>query len=119
MNKEKLHLLEQYKEALDKTAIVPKTDINGIITYVNEKFCKISGYSKEELIGKPHNIIRHPDMPKSLFKKMWDTILSKKIFKGVIKNKKKDGSFYYVDSTIIPILTKMIILLNLSLLDMI
>jgi len=106
MDKDKLHLLEQYKDALDKTAIVSKTDINGIITYANDKFCEISGYSKEELIGKPHNIVRHPDMPKSLFKKMWDTILSKKIFNGIIKNRKKDGSFYYVDTTIIPILDK-------------
>lgn len=99
-----IYLLEQYQKALDETAIVSKTDINGIITFVNDKFCKISGYSKEELIGKPHNIVRHPDTPKSLFKKLWKTILSKRIFKGIIKNRKKDGSYYYVDSTIIPIM---------------
>ena len=54
--------------------IIRKTDLKGIITYVNTPFCKLSGYSKKELIGKPHNIIKHPDMPKSIFKQMWNTI---------------------------------------------
>lgn len=103
MNDKNIHLLEQYRKALDETAIVSKTDANGIITFVNDKFCKISGYSRDELIGKPHNIVRHPDTPKSLFKKLWKTILSKNVFRGIIKNRKKDGSYYYVDSTIIPI----------------
>lgn len=106
MNEQNIHLLEQYRKTLDETAIVSKTDKHGIITFVNDKFCKISGYSEDELIGKPHNIVRHPDTPKSLFKNLWTTILSKKTFKGIIKNRKKDGSYYYVNSTIIPIMNK-------------
>jgi len=101
--KEELHYLRQIKEALDKTTIISKTDPNGIITDANEMFEKISGYKKEELIGKPHNIVRHPDMPKAVFKKLWDTIKKGKIFKGVIKNRKKDGGEYYVLANIVPI----------------
>jgi len=101
--KKELHYLRQIKEALDKTTIISKTDPKGIITDANEMFEKISGYKKEELIGKPHNLVRHPEMPKSLFKKLWSTIQQGKIFKGVIKNKRKDGSDYYVLANIVPI----------------
>jgi PAS domain S-box-containing protein len=99
-----ISLLQQYKNAVDRSSIVSKTDIKGRITYVNDKFCKISGYSKEELLGKPHNIVRHPDMSKTDFKEMWKTILSKKPWFGVVKNKKKDGDYYIVEVTINPIL---------------
>ncbi|WP_300362340.1 ATP-binding protein, partial [Hydrogenimonas sp.] len=95
---------KQYKEAIESSNIVSKTDINGIITFVNDEFCKISGYSRDELIGKNHNIVRHPDVPKSNFKKLWDTILAKKTFKSTVKNRAKDGSTFYVNTTIIPIL---------------
>lgn len=101
-----LLLLEEYKKALDESSIVSKTDLNGIITYVNDKFCEISGYKKEELIGKNHNIIRHPDTKKDFFTQLWNTISQKKIFNEIIKNRKKNGQSYYVDSTIIPILDK-------------
>lgn len=101
-----LLLLEEYKKALDESSIVSKADLNGIITYVNDKFCEISGYTKEELIGRNHNIIRHPDTKKDFFTQLWNTINQKKTFKGIIKNKKKNGQAYYVDSTIIPILDK-------------
>lgn len=97
-------LLEEYKKALDESSIVSKTNLAGIITYVNDNFCKISGYSKQELLGKNHNIIRDPLTSKSFFKELWKTISNKKIFKGVISNKRKDGSIYFVDSTIVPIL---------------
>ena len=100
---EELNYLRQIKDALDKTTIMSKTDPNGIITDVNKMFERISGYKKEELIGKPHNIVRHPDMPKRVFKKLWDTIQKGKIFKGVIKNRKKDGGEYYVLANIVPI----------------
>ena len=93
-----------YKKAIDESSIVSKTDKNGLITFVNKKFCETSGYEKDELIGKNHRIIRHPSMSKEFFAQMWETILDKKIFKGVIANKRKDGSIYYVDTTIIPIL---------------
>lgn len=69
-----MQLLEQYKATVDKSFIVSKTDPKGIITYVNQEFCTISGYNQEELLGKAHNIIRHPDMPKEVFKQMWHTI---------------------------------------------
>jgi len=100
---EEVNYLRQYKEALDKTTIISKTDLKGNITDINRMFEKISGYTKDELIGKPHNIVRHPKMPKLIFKKMWDTIKRGKIFKGVIRNKKKDGGEYYVVANIIPI----------------
>lgn len=96
--------LRQYQRAIDESNIVSKTDINGVITFVNDEFCKISGYTKEELIGSPHSIVRHPDVPAENFKRLWETILNKKIHKGLIKNKTKDGRVIYLNTTIIPIL---------------
>eukprot|EP01022_Parablepharisma_sp_SALTPOND_P035603 TRINITY_DN9590_c0_g1_i1.p2 TRINITY_DN9590_c0_g1~~TRINITY_DN9590_c0_g1_i1.p2 ORF type:complete len:620 (-),score=58.41 TRINITY_DN9590_c0_g1_i1:3507-5366(-) len=102
---ETMQLLNEYKDAVDESNIVSKTDPTGRITYVNKKFCDISGYELEELIGKPHNVVRHPDMPKEAFADLWKTISKdKKIWKGIVKNKKKDGGYYVVDATIIPIL---------------
>ncbi|XPV53236.1 MAG: ATP-binding protein [Halarcobacter ebronensis] len=97
-------LLNQYKKAVDSSAIVSKTDKRGIITYVNDEFTKVSQYKEEELIGKSHNIVRHEDMPSEIFEDLWRTITAKKIWKGQIKNKAKDGSAYHVASTIVPIL---------------
>ena len=97
-------LLNQYKEVVDKGAIVSKTDPKGKIIYVNDQFCKISGYTKEELIGKNHNIVRHPDSPKIVYANLWDTIQNKKIWKGEVKNRKKDGGYYVVQSIVMPIL---------------
>ncbi len=97
-------MFKQYKEAIESSNIVSKTDINGIITFVNDEFCKISGYSREELIGQNHNIVRHPDVPSSNFKRLWDTILQKRILKSTVMNMAKDGSTFYVNTTIIPIL---------------
>lgn len=96
--------LNQYKKAVDFSAIVSKTNTKGIITYVNDEFIKISKYSKEELIGKSHNLIKHSDMNNETFTDLWKTIKSKRIWKGQIKNRAKDGSEYYVASTIVPIL---------------
>ncbi|WP_297440728.1 HD domain-containing phosphohydrolase [Sulfurimonas sp.] len=101
-----IQLLQQYKNAVDRSSIVSKTDKKGKITYVNDKFCAISGYMAEELLGKPHNIVRHKDMPKSAFKEMWETILDKKPWFGIVKNRKKDGEFYTVEVTINPILNE-------------
>ncbi len=97
-------LLEQYKRAVDASSLVSKTDKSGIITYVNDKFCEISQYSKEELIGKNHNIVRSPNVSKQIFKNMWDTIQSKQIWNGLIENRAKDGSSYFVEATVMPIL---------------
>jgi PAS domain S-box-containing protein len=97
-------LLAQYKDAIDKSAIVSKTDLFGTITYANEHFCQTSGYSVAELIGKPHNIVRHPDTPKETFYDMWQAILHKKTWRGVVQNRHRNGESYFVDATIIPIL---------------
>jgi PAS domain S-box-containing protein len=97
-------LLTQYKDAIDKSAIVSKTDLFGTITYVNEHFCKTSGYASEELLGKPHNIVRHPDTPKKVFYDMWQTILHKNTWRGIVQNRHKNGESYFVDATIIPML---------------
>jgi len=103
--KENFHLLEEYKEATNQGSIVSKTDPKGIITHINDAFCAISGYTREELIGKNHNIVRHPDNPKSMFEEMWHTIKDqKKIWKGVVRNRSKNGKSYYVDSLVMPIM---------------
>ncbi len=99
-----ISLLNQYKDAVDRSSIVSKTDKSGRITYANDKFCAISGYAREELLGKPHNIVRHPGMPKSAFREMWTTILDKKPWFGIVKNRTKNGDFYIVEVTINPIL---------------
>lgn len=105
-NEDVLNLLEQYKYAIDSALIVSMTDTRGIITYANDNFCKISGYSREELIGKPHNIVRHPDNAPSIFEDLWHTIQSKKIWQKIIPNLTKNGQTYYVHSTIIPLLDR-------------
>lgn len=94
----------EFSSALDESSILSKTDTNGNITYVNQRFCDISGYTKDELIGKQHNIVRHEDVDKSIYENMWKDIKNKKIFKVILKNKNKNNEAYYVDSTIIPIL---------------
>jgi PAS domain S-box-containing protein len=97
-------MLQQYVDAIESSNIVSRTDIDGIITFVNDEFCKISGYSREELIGRNHNIVRHPDVPASNFKRLWETILAKRTYKATVKNRAKDGSTFYVNTTIVPIL---------------
>lgn len=99
-----INLLTQYREAIDNTLIVTMTDPKGIITYVNDNFCNISGYSLEEVVNHSHNIIRHPDTNPSLYKKLWQQLQNKKIWKSTMHNRKKDGSSYHVSVNIIPIL---------------
>ncbi len=82
--------------------IISETDLKGVITFANRKFCEISGYSKEELVGKPHNIVRHPDMPKAAFKELWETIVNGETWEGPIKNLRKDGRYYWVMSYVKP-----------------
>jgi len=94
----------QYDTIVEENTIVSKTDKHGIITYVNDNFCKSSEYSKEELIGKSHNIVRHPDNPKELFKDLWQTIkVKKESWYGVLKNLTKSGKPYFIKTTIKPI----------------
>ncbi|MES2837866.1 MAG: PAS domain S-box protein [Bacteroidota bacterium] len=92
--------------SVDQACIVSEVDLKGYITYVNDKHCEVSQYTREELIGANQNIVRHPDMPKELFKEMWATIGKGKIFKGLVKNRRKDGTPYYVDGVFTPILGK-------------
>ena len=92
---------EQY--TFDDGVIVSETDLKGIITYSNRKFCEIAGYDKSELKGKNHNIVRHPDMPKAAFKDLWDTIQRGETWTGTVKNLRKDGRYYWVYSYIAPI----------------
>ncbi len=97
-------MLKQYKEAIENNNIISKTDVNGIITFVNSEFCKISGYTKEELLGRNHNIVRHPEVPSEKFELLWQSISKKQVYKDTVKNLAKDGSTFYVNTTIIPIL---------------
>ena len=83
-------LLKQYQQAIEASNIVSRTDIYGMITFVNDEFCKISGYSKEELIGANHNIVRHPDVPVENFVILWDTICRKKTYTNTVKNLAKE-----------------------------
>ena len=89
-------------DIVDKYVIMSRTDLNGIITSLSSAFCKISGYEAYELIGKSHNIIRHPDMPKESFENLWKTIQSGNMWQGEIKNLKKNGEFYWLKTTIHP-----------------
>lgn len=96
-----------YQEAIENSNIVSKTDIDGIITFVNDEFCNIFGYSKKELLGKNHNIVRHPDIPSEHFKNLWETIkYNKKTYKSTVKNLTKEGRSVYLNTTITPILDK-------------
>ncbi len=83
-------------EVPEDELIISRTDLSGMITYVNETFAEISGYEINDLIGKPHNIIRHPDMPSSVFKQLWETLQSGQKWGGYVKNMRSDTGFYWV-----------------------
>lgn len=86
----------------DYAFLVSETDEKGIIRFANDDFCKIAGYTLDELLGKPHNMVRHPDMPKAAFKSLWETVKSGEIWTGYVKNATKDGGYYWVYATVYP-----------------
>ena len=102
--REQTRLLEEYKRAVDESNIVCKTDNQDRIIYLNDEFCKVSGYTKTDLLGKPHEIILHPKTQESLLKELQHTILSKKIWKGILEYTRKSSNIYYADVTIVPLL---------------
>lgn len=87
----------------DGSIIISQTDLKGIITFANRKFCEVSGYKASDLIGKSHNVIRHPDMPKEVFTELWKTISGGQTWTGIIKNLRSDGRYYWVDTEILPV----------------
>jgi PAS domain S-box-containing protein len=96
-------LLEDYKLMVDEANFVSKTDTSGHITYINKQFEELTGYSAEELIGRTHNILRHPDVPKAAYYDLWKTLHAGKIWKGVLKNRKKSGETFHISMTIGPL----------------
>jgi diguanylate cyclase (GGDEF)-like protein len=99
LNEEKI---KQYVDLVDKNIITSSTDISGKITYISEAFAQISGYTKDELMGKSHRVVKHEDNEPAIYDNMWETISNNRVWHGEIKNKKKDGGFYWVDATIYP-----------------
>ena len=86
----------------DGRSLISETDLKGVITFVNRKFVEMTGYSKEEAVGEPHNMLRHPDMPKAAFEGMWKIIKEGKTWEGYVKNLRKDGKYYWVVVNIVP-----------------
>ena len=95
---------QELKLSLD-SFLLSETDEKGIIRFANDEFCKFAGYTLEELVGKPHNLVRHSDMPKAAFEDLWKTIQSGKPWKGFVKNKTKQGDFYWVFATVFPFIS--------------
>ena len=104
MFNESQHLLNEYKKLVDESSMVTKIDPKGIITYVNDLFCKHSGFSQSELIGKPYNVIGQYDTPAQTYKSMWQSIQKNEKWRAIIKNKNKQGSLFIVNTTTIPLL---------------
>ena len=90
----------------DNAFLVSETDAKGNILFANEEFCRVAEYDMDELVGKPHNLVRHNDMPKAAFKDLWDTVKSGEVWQGYVKNKTKSGGYYWVFATVYPYLNE-------------
>ena len=101
--KKNLPISGKEQDYSDKTTIISTTDIKGIITYVNQGFVEVSGFTEQELLGKNHNIVRHPDMPPVAFRDLWDTVKTGKPWRGIVKNRCKNGDHYWVDAYVTPL----------------
>lgn len=93
----------QLLKALQNVMVISTTDLQGVITYANDLFCTLTGFRRDELIGQPHSIVRHPDVPKAVYKDMWDTIKAGKVWTGMVPNLGKGGVLYVVDTTVQPL----------------
>ena len=89
----------------DFAFLVSETDEKGIINFANDDFCNLAEYTVDELIGKPHNIVRHKDMPKAAFKDLWETVKNDKVWSGFVKNSTRSGNYYWVFATVFPTIT--------------
>ena len=87
----------------EEAVLISRSDLKGNVTYANPTFVEVSGYSREELIGSPHNLLRHPDMPEAAYKDFWKTIQAGTTWQGVVKNRRKNGDHYWVNATVAPL----------------
>ncbi len=101
---EKVHLIKEFEKAIDVSTSFSRTDTKGVITYVNEKFCQVSGFSKKELLGNTFKCVRDEEVSSIVYEKMWSELKNKNIWRGILKNKNKAGKNFYMDTTIIPII---------------
>ena len=103
MGRRNQHLVDQEVIFSPKEELISTTDTRGVITYANQAFCRVAGFTREELVGKNHNIVRHPDMPKEAFADLWRNLKNAKPWRGAVKNRCKDGKYYWVDAFVTPI----------------
>lgn len=106
MSRRDQHIINEEVRFNQGEELVSVTDTRGVITYANPLFCKIAGYTEQELLGKNHNIVRHPDMPKAAFADLWEKLKSKQAWRGAVKNRCKDGRYYWVDAFVTPVYEK-------------
>ncbi|MCT7656661.1 PAS domain-containing protein [Oceanimonas sp. NS1] len=102
MNKRNQHVIDEEVSYGEREQLVSTTDKRGVITYANEVFCQVAGYTADELVGKNHNLVRHPDMPRAAFRDLWEHVQRGQAWRGAVKNRCKDGRYYWVDAYVTP-----------------